>query len=104
MHLVAHVAFDFRRHFFGGQIQLVFLLRLAHFGHDAFDEGDDLLDFFVGVKDGVQHGFFGHFVGAGFHHHDGFLGAGNGQVKIGFFTLFHRGVQDELAVDQAHLD
>ena len=67
------------------------------------DEGDDLLDLHVSGLDGVQHGVLVHLVGTGLDHDDLVHGGGNGQGQVALLALLLGGVQDDLAVHQAHL-
>ena len=67
-------------------------LRLAALSNNAVDEGDDLLDLNMGL------------VGTGLDHHDLVHGGGNGQGQVAHLALFLGGVQDDLAVHQAHLN
>jgi len=76
----------------------------AHLGHDLIDKGDDAADFIMGQEDGVEHHFLGDDLGAGFDHHDGVLGAGDGQVQKALIPLRAVGVEDILPVDIAHVD
>ena len=55
----------------------------------------------MGIQDGVHHRVLADLFGAGFHHHDGVLGSGHGDVHIAAGVLVLAGVQDELAVDSA---
>ena len=77
---------------------------LAPLGHDVVDEGDDLLDLHMGVLDGLEHGVLVHLVGAGLDHDDLVHGAGHGQGQVADAALLIGGVDDDLAVHQAHLD
>ena len=52
--------------------------------------------------DGAQHHVFWQLVGAGLDHHDGVVGAGDGQVQRALFQLLEGGVGHEVAVDVAH--
>ena len=79
-------------------------LRLAALCNDAVDEGDDLLDLNVGGLDGIEHGVLVHLVGTGLDHHDLVHGGGNGQGQVAHLALLLGGVQDDLAVHQAHLN
>ena len=78
-------------------------LRLAALGHDAVDEGDDLLDLHVSGLDGVQHGVLIDLIGTGLDHDDLVHGGGYGQGQVALLALLLSGVQDDLAVHQTHL-
>ena len=78
-------------------------LRLAALGHDAVDEGDDLLDLHVSGLDGVQHGVLIDLIGTGLDHDDLVHGSGDGQGQVALLALLLGGVQDDLAVHQTHL-
>ena len=78
-------------------------LRLAALGHDAVDEGDDLLDLHVSGLDGVQHGVLIDLIGTGLDHDDLVHGGGDGQGQVALLALLLSGVQDDLAVHQTHL-
>ena len=96
------VGFDFLRQFFRRRVDLKVHFGLAHFRLDLFLEFHQFLDFPMGKPDGIQHHFFGNFLGSGFHHQDGILGAGHCQVQFADLGLFHRGFHNELAVDEPH--
>ena len=78
-------------------------LGLADFRHDLLLEGNQLLDGLVREEDRIQHYILGYFLGAGFHHHDGVLGAGHVQADLGGGALLFIGHQDELAIYHAHM-
>ncbi len=52
--------------------------------------------------EGVGNGFFGNFKRAGFHHDDGFFGAGDDDVHQTLFLVGDSGVDHQLAVQQAN--
>jgi hypothetical protein len=54
--------------------------------------------------DGIEHLLFGNLVGAGFDHHDGRVGAGDGEVDIGFGFFFNGRIDDEFAIDAADIN
>ena len=81
-----------------GLMDVDFHLGLADLVLDALDEGADLLDLLMGEQDGAQHLLLGELLGSGFHHHDGVLGAGHGEVEAAVLPILHAGVQDILAV------
>ena len=66
------------------------------------DGGDDLLDLRVAEFEGFGDGVFGDFERAGFHHDDGFFGAGDDDVQQAGLLLGHGGIGHQLAVEQAH--
>ena len=103
-HLVHRIVPDRRIDVFGNLVQFDVHLRLADFRYDLLDELNDLLDLFVGEHDGVQHFVLGNDLSAGFDHHDGFLGAGDGHVHGGLLSLLQGRVDDELAVHSADSD
>ena len=86
----------------GGLMDVDLHLGLADLVLDALDEGADLLDLLMGEQDGAQHLLFGDLLGTGFHHHDGVLGAGHGQIEKALLPILHAGVQDVLPVHKAH--
>ena len=51
---------------------------------------------------GRDHYIFGDFIGAAFYHQDGFAGARQAQVEIGFFNFVESGIDDELTIDAAN--
>ena len=69
-----------------------FHLGLADLGLDPGDELNDLLDLLVCEQDRAEHFLFGDLVCASFDHHDGLIGAGNGQLQTALFTLCKIGV------------
>ena len=73
-------------------------------GAEFFDHGDDALDLFVAEHNGVEHLFFRHFLGAGFDHHDGVEGAGDGQMHAAFGALGFCWVDDEFIADETNAD
>ena len=77
-------------------------LRLADLGHNAVDEGNDLLDLAVGHLDGLQHGGLIHLVGTRLDHHDLVHGGGHRQLQVAVLALLQRGVHHQLAIHQAH--
>ena len=102
LHLFQRIFADGRGHILAHGHQRELALFFADFGNDAFLEGDELLDLFVRVENGLKHLLFADFLGAGLDHHDGVLGAGNRQVQVALFALLHGGVEHEFIVDQTH--
>ena len=78
-------------------------LGLADLLHHLIDEGDLLLVLLVGLLDGLEHDIVGHLVGAGLDHDDLLAGGDDGHVQIADLALLAVGVEDQLAVHQAHL-
>jgi hypothetical protein len=58
----------------------------------------------VAEHDAIEHLFFGELSGAGFDHHDGVFGTSDGQVQIGFGFLLNGRIDDEFAIDAAHVN
>ena len=52
--------------------------------------------------EGVDNGFFGNFQGAGFHHDDGGIGAGDDDVHVALLLVDNRRVDDQLAIEKAN--
>ena len=103
-HLICGKCSDLSLQILVDLIELDIHLGLADFCNDLVDEFYDLLDLLVGKPDSVQHLNFRNLVGAGFYHHDGFLGACYGQVDVRLCSLLQRRVDDELAVHSADTD
>ena len=76
-------------------------LLLAAVGLDALLELDEALDLLVAEQDGVEDDVLRQLVGAGLDHHDGIVGASDGQVQRRDFALLFGRVDDELIVDAA---
>ena len=76
-------------------------LGLADGRLELVDGGDDLLDRGVRRFERADDLGFRHLLGAGFHHHDAVLGAGDDQVEQALLALGEGRVDDELVVDQA---
>ena len=78
-------------------------LLLADFGNHPVDKLHLLLVFLVGHLDGPEHGVVVHLVGSSFNHDHLFPGGHHGHVQVGNLPLLAGGVENELAVHQAHL-
>ena len=76
-------------------------LRLANFLGQVADGGADLLDLLVAELDGLHHGLFRNFLGAGLDHHDAVGGADHHQVQLAVALLVVGGIDDEIAVHLA---
>ncbi len=83
---------------------------LGLFGHHLLDAqlsdrfflvADQLEDRFVAEVDRLDHVLFRQLLGAGFHHHHTFGGAGHHQIKLGALDLAVAGVEDEVVAQQA---
>ena len=85
-----------------GLIDVHFHLRLADFSGNAFDEGDDLLDGFMGKQDRLEHFRLGQLVCAGLNHHDRIARSGNGQAQAALFALGAVWIDDVFTVHIAH--
>ena len=78
-------------------------LFLADFGHHLVNQGHLLLDFLVGLDDGVVHDGVGQLLGARLDHDDLARRGGHGQVQLGGVLLLVGGVIHQSAVHIAHL-
>ena len=94
--------FDGLDHFLGGQVAGIFKLGLADFGLNALDEFNDVLVGLVTGDNAVVHILVGNLVGACFDHGNTGIGGGNGDGHLGNLALLGVGVDDKLAVNEAH--
>ena len=78
-------------------------LGLADLGDHLVDQLDLLLVLLVGLLNGLEHLVVGDLVGAGLDHDHLLAGGDHGDVQIRDLALFAGGVDDQLAVHQAHL-
>ena len=79
-----------------------FHLGTAYFGDDLLLHCQDLLIRFLAELDRFHDGALRHFVGAGLHHHDGVVGAGDDKIQVTLFALRECGVNQELPFDVSH--
>jgi len=79
-------------------------LGLADFGDNAFDEAAELLDDLVTFDDRIEHDIVRHFIGAGFDHADFFFRTSERDMHLALGALLFRGIDDDLAIDQADMD
>ena len=98
---VLGVVADGLLHLVRDEEELRLALLLAAVGLDALLELDEALDLLVAEQDGVEDDVFRQLVGAGLDHHDGIVGAGDGEVQRRDFALLFGRVDDELIVDAA---
>ena len=80
----------------------IFKLGLADLSLHPLDELNDLLVGFVAGHDAVVHVLVGDLVGACLDHGNALVGGGHGDSHLAHLPLLGGGVDDELAVDQAH--
>ena len=90
-------------HFSGNLEELNLTLLLAYLSNDTALELNDALDFLVTEEDGFEDYFLRQLVRTGLNHHDGIVGAGNGQVKVRLGTLLYGRIDDELTIYTADL-
>ena len=76
---------------------------LANLRHDGTDKLHLLLNFRMGLENGVVHDVVGELLGPGLNHNHLSGGGGNGQVQLGLLLLGLGGVHDDLPVHIAHL-
>jgi len=98
---VLGVVADGLLHLVRDEEELRLALLLAAVGLDALLELDEALDFLVAEQDGVEDDVFRQLVGAGLNHHDGIVGAGDGEVQRRDLALLFGRVDDKLIVDAA---
>jgi hypothetical protein len=80
-----------------GFVQLVFERLRVDLVEEALLGLAELGDGFLAEVHGREHVDFADLLGAGFHHADVVLGAGDSEVEVGRFELFIGGVDDEVA-------
>ncbi len=76
-------------------------LRLAGLGGEGVDDVDDLLDRVMRRVERLDDLLLGHFLRAGFDHHEAVFAAGHHQVELAVLPLLERGIDDVAAVHQA---
>jgi len=81
-----------------------FHLRLGDRGDDFFLNRAQFLDCLMADHQGLDHILFGYFLGSGFNHVDGVLGAGDRHIHVGAVHFLDARVDDELAVNAADDD
>ena len=101
VHLLVCVSAHFFVDFVGDMFKLDVEFGLADFFLDFFDEGDDLLDFFVTEHNCAEHFLFGDNVCACFDHHNRVFRSAEIERKAGFCTLCAVGIDDVFAVNHA---
>ncbi len=89
---------------FGKVNRLEAELGLAHGLSKLVDQLDDGLRGLVGEHEGVDEDLLGDLLGRAFDHHDGFLGARDGDVEVAERELLVGGEGDELALDATDAD
>ena len=85
-----------------GQVGLERHLGFADLCSHVELHADDVLDGAVRQAQRFHHGILWNFVGAGFHHQDGVLGAGHAQVQGAVFHLACGGIDDESTIHIAN--
>ena len=98
---VLRVVADGLLHLLRDEEELRLALLFAAVGLDALLEFDEALDLLMAEQDGVEDDVLRQLVGAGLDHHDGVVGAGDGEVQRRYLALLFRRVDDEFIVDAA---